>query len=146
MKHRCSRNLKGANVCGVQCNSGVVVRRRSVKKVSLKILQNSQESTWFRVSFLIKLACSFIKKETLAQEFFCEFCEIFKKTFFYRTPLVAASGNQTTSFQKRAHGDCLRYSPVNIDFYYVDFLALENYFFFGLRKILKSSYKILIRL
>ena len=23
--------------------------------------------------------------------FFCEFCEIFKNTFFYRTPLVAAS-------------------------------------------------------
>ena len=25
------------------------------------------------------------------QVFFCEFCEIFKKTFFYRTPPVAAS-------------------------------------------------------
>ena len=36
-------------------------------------------------------ACSFIKKETLAQVFSCEFCEISKNTFFYRTPLVAAS-------------------------------------------------------
>ena len=27
-------------------------------------------------------ACNCIKKETLAQEFYCEFCEIFKKTFF----------------------------------------------------------------
>ena len=35
--------------------------------------------------------CNFIKKETLAQAFSCEFCEIFKNTFFYRTPLVAAS-------------------------------------------------------
>ena len=36
-------------------------------------------------------ACNFIKKETLAQVFSCEFCEISKNTFFYRTPLVAAS-------------------------------------------------------
>ena len=35
-------------------------------------------------------ACNFIKKETLAQVFSCEFCEIPKNTFFYRTPLVAA--------------------------------------------------------
>ena len=32
-----------------------------------------------------------IKKETLAQVFFCEFCEISKNTFFYRTYPVAAS-------------------------------------------------------
>ena len=30
--------------------------------------------------------CNFIKKETLAQVFACEFCEISKNTFFYRTP------------------------------------------------------------
>ena len=37
-------------------------------------------------------ACNFTKKETLAQVFSCEFCEISKNTFFYRTPLVAAFG------------------------------------------------------
>ena len=36
-------------------------------------------------------ACSFIKKETLAQVFSYEFCEISKNTFSHRTPLVAAS-------------------------------------------------------
>ena len=36
-------------------------------------------------------ACNFIKKETLAQVFSCEFFEISKNTFSYRTPLVAAS-------------------------------------------------------
>ena len=35
-------------------------------------------------------ACNFIKKETLAQVFSSEFCEIAKKTFSYRTPLLAA--------------------------------------------------------
>ena len=42
---------------------------------------------------LLKLpqACNFNKKETLAQMFSCEFCEISKNTFPYRTPPVAAS-------------------------------------------------------
>ena len=35
-------------------------------------------------------ACKFVKKETLAQVFSCEFCEISKNTFFYRRPLVAS--------------------------------------------------------
>ena len=34
---------------------------------------------------------NFIKKESLAQMFSCEFCEISNDTFFYRTPTVAAS-------------------------------------------------------
>ena len=54
-----------------------------LKKVLLKFLQNSQEN---RVSFLIKFqarpASNCIKKETLAQAFYCEFCEILKNTFF----------------------------------------------------------------
>ena len=42
------------------------------KKVFLKLSQNSQEAE----------ACNFIKKETLAQVFSCDFCEISKNTFF----------------------------------------------------------------
>ena len=57
--------------------SEVVAQRCSVKKVLLEILQNSQENTCARVSFLIKLQ-AFIKKETLSQVF----CGISKKTFF----------------------------------------------------------------
>ena len=34
---------------------------------------------------------NFIKKEILAQLLSCEFCEIFLKNFFYRTPPVPAS-------------------------------------------------------
>ena len=69
-------------------------RRSSVKKVFWEISQNSKENTCARVSFLIKLqlsVCNFIKKETLAQVFSCEFYEISKNTFCYRTHLVAAS-------------------------------------------------------
>ena len=61
-------------------------RRCSKEKIFLKILQNSQENICAKVSFLIQCcrnqACNFIKKETLAQVFSCEFCEIFKIIFF----------------------------------------------------------------
>ena len=36
-------------------------------------------------------ACNFIKIESLAQVFSIDFCEIFKNTNSYRTPLVVAS-------------------------------------------------------
>ena len=39
----------------------------------------------------LKIVINFIKKETLAQVFSCEYCLIFKNTFFHRTPLVVAS-------------------------------------------------------
>ena len=66
------------------------------KKVFLEISQNSQENTCSRASFLIKLqasasACNFIKKEALAQVFFCEFCEISKNTVFTEHLWVTAS-------------------------------------------------------
>ena len=67
--------------------SEVVVRKYSVKKLLLKISQNSQENTCVRVSFLIKFqasACNLIKKETLTQVFSCEICESFKNAFFIK--------------------------------------------------------------
>ena len=47
-----------------------VAQRRPVKKLFLEISQNSQPQ-----------ACNFIKKETLAQVFSCEFCEILRIPF-----------------------------------------------------------------
>ena len=58
------------------------------EKVFLENSQNSQESTCARVSFLIKI---FIKKETLAQLFSCEFYEIPKNTFFIEHLRATAS-------------------------------------------------------
>ena len=58
-------------------DSKAVCWRCSVKKLFLKVSQNSQENTCAKVSFLIKLqTCNFIQKETLVQVFSCEFCEI----------------------------------------------------------------------
>ena len=74
--------------------SEIVTRRCSAKKVLLKILQNLQENDCVTVSSLKKLqvkANKFIKKETLTQVLLCEFCDIFKNTVSYRTPLLAAS-------------------------------------------------------
>ena len=55
----------------------------SVKKIFLKILQNSQENTCARVSFFIKLQA--LGSGTGIS---CEFLEISKNTFCYRTPSV----------------------------------------------------------
>ena len=56
-----------------------IIGRCSVQKVFLEISQKSQENT-------CAIVCNFIKKEALSQVFCCEFYEIFKNTFSYRTP------------------------------------------------------------
>ena len=74
----------------------------SAKKVLLEISQNSQESACARVSFLKKWQDSglnFVKKQTLAQLFSCELCEMSKNTILHRTPLVAASEIQQNSLE-----------------------------------------------
>ena len=54
-----------------------------------------------RISFLIKRPefCNFIQKENLAQVLSCEFYEIFKNTYFYRTHLMAVSESMSTNFR-----------------------------------------------
>ena len=86
-----------------------VVRRCSVKKVFLKISQNTGENICARVSFLIKLqadACEFIKKETLAQVFSCEFSEIFQRNLFpQNTSGGCYSNEQYTNCKKNNSQD-----------------------------------------
>ena len=74
----------------IKSNSEAVVQKCAVKKMFLKISQNSQGNSCARVSFFRPTT---LLKRTLAQLFYCEFCEIFKNTFFNRTPWVAASAN-----------------------------------------------------
>ena len=62
----------------------------------LKISQHLQENTCARVSFFIKLQARpnlqlYLKKSLWHRCFSCEFCEIFRNIFSYRTPPVAAS-------------------------------------------------------
>ena len=69
-------------------------RKCSVRKDVSEISQNLQENTCARASFLIKLQASgsnFTKKETLAQVFSCELCEIFKNDFFVEHLRVTAT-------------------------------------------------------
>ena len=68
--------------------------KKQPPEVFCKVLQNSQENTCARVSFLIKLqvsACNFMKKETLAQVFSYEFCQISQNTFFIEHLRTTAS-------------------------------------------------------
>ena len=51
------------------------------------------QSLFFKPATLLNgpQVCNFIKKEALAQVFFCEFCETFKNTFFTEHLLATAS-------------------------------------------------------
>ena len=75
---------------------------RSIKKVFLKILLNSQKNICFKISFWIKLlvfrAYIFIQKATPSQNFYCEFCEILKNSFF--TQHLQATRGMSVTFLK----------------------------------------------
>ena len=72
----------------LKCCSSIRSSHRwcTIKMVSLKISQNSQENACAGVCFLIKMKAlgNFIKKETLTQVFFCEICEIFKNNLLIK--------------------------------------------------------------
>ena len=67
----------------VLCKKGVL--RNSAKFTRKHLCQ----SLFFNK--VADLSLQLYKKETLAQVFSCEFCEISKNTFFQRTPPVATS-------------------------------------------------------
>ena len=80
-KNLCQSRSLQADVC--RCFS---------KQLFLKTEQYSQENTCVGISLFGKVAglqsCNFVKKETLAQMFSCEFCKISKNTFFKEHVLV----------------------------------------------------------
>ena len=67
----------------VFCGKGVL--RNFIKFTGKQLCQ----SLFFNKAAGVRPA-NLLKKETLPQVFSCEFCEISKKTVFYRTPPVAA--------------------------------------------------------
>ena len=52
--------------------------------------------------------CNFIEKETLAQLFSCELCEISKNAYSYRTHPVAASALSRNKRNKRNNKPAIR--------------------------------------
>ena len=93
------RNLRQERVNTFQANIPFLYRSSHQNcSVEIGVLKNFPKFTGKHLRqslFFNKVArayaCNFIKKETLAQLFSCEFCGIFKNTYFYRTTLVAAT-------------------------------------------------------
>ena len=71
----------------------------------------STENVFWEISLQ---ACNFIIIETLAQVFFCEFCEISKSTFSYRTPAVAASVRIKNNMTKTIILTCRNWGIVSL--------------------------------
>ena len=70
---------------------------KRLKKVFLKISQNSQVYTYARVSFLIKLQVQ------------ASGMQLFKNNFLYRTPPVAASSSNHFLFLRLIRQTCIQY-------------------------------------
>ena len=84
----------GRKLCTDMLNLAILVTKAVVLKRSIKkdVLTNFAKFTGKPVAEIPSpTACNFIKKESLAQVFSSEFCEISSNTFFHRTPLLAAS-------------------------------------------------------
>ena len=84
------RKVKGNHLIDLHLTTSIeaVTRRCFVKEIFLIFLQNSQENTCARISFLKNLqpkVWNFSKKENLAQVFSHEFCQSFKNNYFRRT-------------------------------------------------------------
>ena len=75
--------------------TGAVAQRCSVKKGVPRNFEKFTGTHLCQSLFFNKVAglrsATFFKKEALAQVFSCEFCEISKNTFSYRTHPVSAS-------------------------------------------------------
>ena len=73
-----------------------------MKRKLIRCYHTWQSEAVARSCFVKKAeTCNFIEKETLAKVFSCQFCEISKNTFSYRTPPVAASGQYLEYILKR---------------------------------------------
>ena len=68
----------------------------------------------------------YLKKETLAQVFSCEFCEISKNTFFYRTLPVAAFEEISGRFFEMKHVRELRVLAISFTQYSVESTQLNT--------------------
>ena len=85
--YACNRNIENIMKDLSQNRSSHQRCSSKFRKIHRKTL--AQESLFNKVAGL--RPATLFKKETLAQVFSCEFCEILKNTFFDRTSLVAAS-------------------------------------------------------
>ena len=77
--------------------SEAVVRKCSVKRLFLNILQNSEENTCARVSFYEKLQVDYCRKEVAAHVFSYKIYEIFKNIFFKEHLRTTGSGYEVFS-------------------------------------------------
>ena len=84
---------------------GVFFKKGALRNFVKFTGKHLRQSRYARVSFATS-ACNFNKKETLAKVFSCEFCEISKNTFSYRTPLVAASDDKSIANEETPPYDC----------------------------------------
>ena len=84
-------SYSGIFICSVHRKTEAISSRCSVKKMFLKISQNSQENNCARAFSLIKFSTTLSKKRDWHKCFPLNFAKFLKISFFYRTLLEAGS-------------------------------------------------------
>ena len=77
-------------VQGLEATTGAFVQKKCVFKNFSKFTGKHEYQSFF-FNKVVGVRLFFIKRKALVQVFSCEFCEIPKNIFSYRTPPVAAS-------------------------------------------------------
>ena len=85
--------------------SEVLCKKGALKKFTTFTGKHPWQSLSFNKVAGLRLA-TLLKKRPLVQVFSCEFCEIFKNTFFNRTTLVTASGLWCQGGPEPLHEKC----------------------------------------
>ena len=92
-------------------------RRCSIKKLFLKISQNSQENTCARVSFLVKLESTLLKKRLWHWCFPVNFAKFFRTPFLRNTSALLLLLLALDYFPKKINLRCLTYFSPMFHFY-----------------------------
>ena len=85
--------------------------------------------------------CKFIKNESPVQVFFCEFCDVFKNTFFPEDPCpLKATGSQRTRLKKFRLSITLKIFLHHVGFLFSFFFSRSSLFLcYGVMVILNKS-------
>ena len=96
-------SYSGIFVRSVHWKTEAISSRCSVRKMFLKISQNSQENNCARVFSLIKLSTTLLKKRDWHKCFPLNFAKFLKIGFFYRTLLEAGSAKEFMKWSFSQH-------------------------------------------
>ena len=117
--------ITGVHTEHIFLNREAVVRRCCVKKVFLEISQISQENTWARVSFLIKLQAKLRLQLHQEKKIWCKCFPVNFAKFLRTPPLQSTSRRLLLALLKVS--ECFRTEQMRVIPYVISFIEITSY-------------------